>query len=344
MNRDLLLRLLRPGPLSAAEVRSTFDALLAMATEDADRAALLVALEARTLSAGELASFAKEMLRRARPFPLPPGDRAMDLCGTGGAPRPSFNVSTASAFVVAAAGVPVVKHGNRSARGPCGSSDLLAALGLPVTTSTAFARATYRRHRLAFLHAPLYHPATAVVVPVRRRLGIPTIFNRLGPISNPARVRYHVTGARDLATARALADVLPRLGVVRGITMVSEDGTDEFSPRARTSVLRWGPEGQTSRTTLRPDTLLYASERRGPWGPLPPRESARETRRLLAGDGGSRLGSVLLTSGAALWLAARVGSLASGVEAARATVADGAPLRLLEALEAMAPAFREAPS
>ena len=331
----ILDRLLAPRPLAAPEARATFDALLAADASDTERAAILVALAARHEDASELAEFAFEMRRRARPFPVPSEDRPVDLCGSGGAPRPSYNVSTVSAFVVAAVGVPVVKHGNRSARAPSGSSDLLEALGLPVTTRPDFARATYAKFRLAFLHAPLFHPATAVVGPARKLLGVPTIFNRLGPLSNPARVPFQVVGMPDLAAAERVADALPRLGVQGGLAMTSPEGCDEFSPRGLTSAFRWS-SGPTRRITVRAERYLAPEDRRGEWGPLPPREAAEEAERLLAGGGGARRGSVLLTSGAAIWVSGRAPTLDAGIERAREGLDSGAAEELLGELRELA--------
>jgi anthranilate phosphoribosyltransferase len=331
-----LRRLLDRRPLTDREARRFFDELLRPESSDLERAATLVALAARELSARELASFAAEMRRRARPFPVPAGDRPIDLCGSGGAPRPSFNVSTVSAFVVAAAGVPVVKHGNRSASGLCGSSDLLEALGLPVTTSVEFPSATYRARRLAFLHAPLFHPATQAVVSARRALGIPTVFNRLGPLSNPAAVPYQLAGAASPELARTFAEALRRLGVRRGASMASTDGCDEFSPRATTMVRTWRGARSTERR-LRPEAYLEPVERRGPWTALPPREAAVEADRILRGGGGARRGSVLLTSGTALWLAGAAGSVADGVVRARTVLDAGAAAELLDELRGLAP-------
>jgi anthranilate phosphoribosyltransferase len=334
-----LARLLAPKPLDRTAVRATFDALVAPASTDLERAALLVALSARAPSVGELADFAAEMRRRARPFPVPPSDRPIDLCGTGGARAPSFNVSTVSAFVVSGAGASVAKHGNRSARGPCGSSDLLEALGLPVTTSVPFARASYRRHRLAFLHAPLYHPETAAVGPARRALGIPTIFNRLGPLTNPARVRHQVVGAPDPATADIFSRVLARLGVARGISMSSRDGSDEFSPCAPTTAYVWrGPRAR--RTTIDPARWLDPEDRRGSWGPLAPAAAAEETERILAGGGGARRGAVLLASGAALWTAGAAPTLADGLRRAREALDDGRAAHRLAELRTLAARYR----
>ncbi|HXW67245.1 MAG TPA: anthranilate phosphoribosyltransferase [Thermoplasmata archaeon] len=337
MIADRLRRLLDPRPLSSAEARALFDRLVDDRTSDAERGEILVALAARPSRTEELVAFARAMRRRARPFPVPARDRAIDLCGSGGARRPSYNVSTVSAFVVRAAGLPVAKHGNRS-RGLCGSSDLLAALGLPVTSTPEFASASYRRYGIAFLHAPLFHPATAAVATARRQLGIPTIFNRLGPLSNPAELRCQVSGTVDVPAAIGTAAALRALGVRRGITMTSDDGCDEFSPRAPTSMVHWDGT-RVRRLRLDPQRFLPPEDRRGSWGALPPPAAAEQAERLLAGSGGARRGAVLLTSGAALWVAGRSRDLGSGVVAAERALDGGGAERILEQLRELAGRF-----
>ena len=333
MSGSVLGRVLDRRRFSEREAREVFDRLLHPETNDVERAGILAALAARPLDAAELAAFAREMRRRATPFTVPNGDAPIDLCGSGGAPVPSFNVSTVSAFVVAAAGVPVVKHGNRSATGVCGSSDLLEALGLPVTTSVGFAAAAYRAQRLAFLHAPLYHPATKSVAAARRALGVPTIFNRLGPLSNPARVPYQLAGAPSRELARTFAEVLGHLGLRRGLAMTSADGCDEFSPRAPTTTYLFGRSGRRTRV-VRPEQYLVSAERRGSWASLPPARAAEEAERILHGGDGARRGAVLLTSGTALWLTGRATTIADGVDAARAAVDRGAAEVAVEAHDA----------
>jgi len=332
-----LRRLLDPRPLGRREAREVFGALTSETSDDVDRAALLVALSSRRPGPVELAEFAREMRRRAVPFPIARTDLAVDLCGSGGARRPSFNVSTVSAFVTRAAGLKVAKHGNRS-RGICGSSDLLAALGLPILTSIPFARASYRRYGIAFLHAPLFHPATRAVGPVRARLGVPTLFNRLGPLTNPARVRCQVAGSVDTESARVTAAALRALGVSRGITMASDDGCDEFSPKAATTAFAW-TSARLRRLRIRPADLLVPDDRQGSWSALAPPAAAEEAQRILAGGGGARRGAVLLTSGAALWIAGRAPSLKAGVERARGALDSGAAEDLLEKLRSLAGQF-----
>ena len=334
MTDRLLYRLEDPRSLSARDVQATFDALVSARSNDVDRVAILLALERRRTDARELTEFVREMQRLARPFPLPPDDRPIDLCGSGGARTPSFNVSTVSAFVVAAAGAPVVKHGNRTSRGLCGSSDLLEALGLPVVGSVAFGRATYRKFRLAFLHAPLYHPATRAVAAARRAVGIPTVFNKLGPLSNPARVTYQIVGVADRPAARCAAEVLRNLGRRRALAMTSEEGCDEFSPQLDTHTVLWDGHRLVART-VHPRDLLAPEDRRGGWGALPPNSAAEEARRVLAGGGGARRGSVLLTAAAALWIAGKADRLADGIEPARAALDSGRAERILEQMVAM---------
>jgi len=342
VSESVLARLLVPDPLSAAEARAVFERLVDPATSETERGGILVALAGRPADAGELAAFATEMRRRARPFEVPDGDAPIDLCGSGGAPTPSFNVSTVSAFVVAAAGVPVVKHGNRSASGICGSSDLLEALGLPVTTSLEYARATYDARKIAFLHAPLYHPATGAVAGARRALGIPTIFNRLGPLSNPARVPYQLAGAPSTDGARLFADVFGRLGVNCGASMASDDGCDEFSPRARTTAYVWTKAGRKMRF-VRPEAHLTREERLGSWTALPAPQAAAEAERILRGGAGARRGSVILTSATAFWLTGHVPTFSDGIDRARQVLDGGEAAELLSELREIAPSFRGGP-
>ncbi len=337
MTTPMLARLTQPERLRRGDARATLEALLSSNSSDVDRAAILVALRARGDRPEELVEFAREMRARATPFPISHRNRAVDLCGSGGAARPSFNVSTVSALVARAAGLPVVKHGNRSRR-VCGSSDLLAALGLPIATSIPFARESYRRYGIAFLHAPLFHPATRAVAEVRQRLGIPTIFNRLGPLSNPARVGVQVTGAVDVPTARATAWILARLGVHHGVAVTSDEGCDEFSPRRGSTAFFWSPAG-VRRRRVHPERVLEADDRNGSWAELPPPAAAEETERLLAGGGGARRGAVLLTSGAALWAGGVSTSIAAGVDRARQALDSGAAEQLLAELRLLARRF-----
>lgn len=343
MTSEILERLLAQQELTPIQVRALVARLVDPSADDLERAALLVALRIKGETPREVQAFAQELRSRSVAFLGPREDGAVDLCGSGGARTPSFNIGTVSAFVVRAAGVPVAKHGNRSARGSlqgyAGSSDLLEALGLPVTQSVDFARESYRRHRIAFLHAPLYHTATSAVMTVRRGLGIPTIFNQLGPLTNPAGVPFQVVGCAEPEVTERVARILPSLGVRGGLAVAGNDGTDEFSPTGTSTCVIWG-HGRRRRRTIRAADLLDPEDRRGPWGPLPAPAAAEESTRLLAGGGGARRGSILLTSGAALWISGRAKSLPDGIELAQLALDSGRAQGLLQAMQKLATSRR----
>lgn len=324
------------GPPLRAEARRFAEQLLDGTLDAPEAVRRLRAWSRGTPSAEALAGFADALLRRARRFPIPRGDRAYDLCGTGGARVPTYNISTVAAFVVSAGGIRVAKHGNVSSRGLCGSSDLLEALGLPVTRSRAFAEECYRRAGLAFLHAPLYHEALRAIAPVRRAVGGRTIFNLLGPLVNPAPVVGQLVGAATRTYAVRSAAVLSARGC-RGWTVHGPEGTDEPSPRRCFETVRLDPDPRRRRReTWDPSELLTTSEREGAWGALPPAESARAALGLLNGQSGARRGSVLLSSGLVFWSADRASGLADGVELARTVLEDGGPARGLRSLRALA--------
>ena len=339
MSRRLLETLLGRQELSEEEVDRLVSIVVDPMRSDVERTALLVAWRAKSETSREIVALARAIRARAIPFPGPRGRGAVDLCGSGGARHPSFNVGTVGAFVVRAAGVAVAKHGNRSARGAeggwAGSSDLLEALGLPFLTSRKYAEACFRKEGITFLHAPLYHPATRAVVPVRRALGIMTAFNWVGPLTNPARVRYQLVGCADREMAERVARVLPHLGVLRAATVTSSDGRDELSP-SRRSHLIWVQNGRRSRSTVDPGALLDPEDRRGSWDPLAAPAAAEEARRILAGGGGARRGGVLLASAAALWVRGAVPSLAAGVERAGEALDSGRAEAVLQRLATIA--------
>jgi anthranilate phosphoribosyltransferase len=332
--RTLMGELLKRQDLSEALATEAARALFSGELSDAQAAAILTGLAVKGESLEELRGFAQAMRESARPFPWK-APSAIDLCGTGGAPRPSFNISTVSAFVVAAGGLAVIKHGNVSARGPCGSSDLLTALGLPIQTSRAYSEESFRRENIAFLHAPLYHPLMKRLAPVRRALGFRTIFNQLGPLSNPARPPRQVVGAFSAEYASRAPSVLRRLGCERVLAFHSEDDADEPSPQARTW-MRWEDATGTHEGWLEPARYLEPEEQRGGWDPLPPREAAYVAERVLAGDPGAIRGAVLLTAGLAFWVGGDQPTIEEGVKKARRLIDGGRAQEKLDALRGLA--------
>ena len=225
MRRELLSKVTSGGRLDRDEALEAGLDLAQGRSEPLVTAAFLGALAARGESVEELAGLAEAFRRSVRPFPLHP--EAVDTCGTGGDGQGTHNLSTAAALVAASLGVTVAKHGNRSVSSACGSADVLSALGYPVEEPPEDAHARLLRRGFAFLFAPLYHPAMAHVAPVRRAMGVRTIFNLLGPLLNPAGVTRQVVGVFDAGRLGLVADSLGALGVERALVVHGAGGYDE---------------------------------------------------------------------------------------------------------------------
>ena len=226
----LVERVLAGAVLSRDEAHYALGRLTDANVPDAQKAAFLTALRTRPEEPGELAGLAAGMLAAARgPLPRRPGI-VVDTCGTGGDGSGSFNLSTATALLVAALGIPVAKHGNRAVSSRTGSADLVEALGLAFADDPEAAARDLEERGFAFLFAPAFHPAAAGVAPVRRSLGMRTVFNVLGPLANPARPTHQLVGAFSPDAARAMAGALAQLGVERAFCVHGEPGWDEATP------------------------------------------------------------------------------------------------------------------
>jgi anthranilate phosphoribosyltransferase len=291
-------------------------------------AALLVALRMRGETVDELAGFATAMRERVLRVEAPDG--AVDTCGTGGDGSGTFNISTAAALVVAAAGVPVAKHGNRAMTSQSGSADVLDALGVRIDHDAASAGAALREIGFAFLFAPGFHPAMKHAGPTRREIGVRTAFNLIGPLTNPAGARRQVVGVADPAAAPRLAAVLQRLGVDRAF-VVGGNGLDELPLDGTGTIHDVTPDGIETRsvdaTTL---GLARATNARLAGGT--PDENARIIEAILRGEPGARRDVVVLNAAAALVVAGVVGTLEEGVERAALTIDAGLGTELLEGL------------
>ncbi len=334
-----LLRLRRREDLDPESAREVAQGFLDGCFSPSTMRNLLVEFARKGESEEEVYAFASALRERARPFQGPRDAGAVDLCGTGGAPFPTFNISTVSSFVVSGAGAPVAKHGNVSARGPCGSSDLLEALGLPIRYSISFAEESWRSERIAFLHAPLYHTATRQVGPVRKEIGGRTVFNLLGPLTNPASVSSQLVGSYSKDYARLAVPLLHRLGVPRVLGVHGGEGADELTSNRKGWVLHGLPEdpARGREGEVEPSRFLSRDEMAGDLRPRPPGEAAQLALDVLRGGGdGAVRGSVLLTSGAALWVQGRVPGLKEGVEMAKAAIQDGAAVGKLHRLQELA--------
>jgi anthranilate phosphoribosyltransferase len=330
--RELLQQLLERRDLSAPQAEGLLEHLTDPQLPPAMAGALLAALSGKGLAAEEVRGLAQAMRRRARRPELPRDLRAIDIVGTGGDASGSFNISTGTALLTAACGLPVVKHGNRSVSSRCGSADVLEALGLTVPLDAAAAAACLAATRFTFLFAPHYHPATSSVAPVRAALGVRTVFNILGPLVNPAEPPLHLVGAFSLEVARLLADAFKGLPIERTFVVHGAAGWDEPTPVGPFTLFDVRPGRVEVSTRSAADYGLppcTAAELAG--GDAP--HNARALKAVLHGaDRGGHRDCLLLGTALALEVAGEVRHPREGVERAAAAIDGGAARRLLEAL------------
>jgi len=328
--RQALAAVVEGRTLALAEARAAMGAVMDGEATPSQLAALLVALRMRGETTEELAGFAAAMRQRVVQVEAPPG--AIDTVGTGGDRSGTFNISTASALVVAAAGVPVAKHGNRAITSASGSADALEALGIRTDHDAASAGEALRTIGFAFLFAPGFHPAMRHAGPTRREIGIRTAFNLLGPLTNPAGVRRLLVGSGDPVAAPKLAEVLRLLGDERAF-VVHGAGVDEL-PLDGTGVLYdVRPDGVERREVVASALGLRAAPTSALAGGTPA-ENARLVEALLEGEDGARRDVVLLNAGAAFVVAGRVATIEEGIALAADTIDTGAAHSLLERLRA----------
>ncbi len=260
------------------------------------------------------------------------GEVLMDIVGTGGDGSGSFNVSTTTSFVVAAAGVPVAKHGNRAVSSHCGSADVLEALGVDLSMPPEKVAACVRQVGIGFLFAPMLHGAMKYAIGPRREIGIRTLFNILGPMTNPAGANVQLTGVFSRELTTVLAEVLVRLGMKRAIVVWGEGNLDEMTITGATHIAD-GFEGKVRTSVLQPEEVgLHTAGCETIRGGRTAMESATQVRAVLGGEVGPKLDMVLLNAGTALMAAGRATDMKSGIEAAREIVASGAALDKLEQL------------
>jgi anthranilate phosphoribosyltransferase len=312
---EVLTALLARRQLSREQVRAVLREMMSGRCGEVEAAAFLIGLRMKGETSAEIAA-AAEVLREHMLRWDPGCGPVLDTCGTGGDGRGTFNISTAAAFVVAAAGVPVVKHGNRSVSSRSGSADVLAALGVRIDGDGAFARDCLRRASLAFCFAPQFHPALKHVAPVRRRLGVGTLFNWLGPLANPAGAEYQLLGVGRPELLDLIAGALAHLGTRRALVVWAEDGLDEVSLSAATQVREVRGHDVTA-WEWKPDDFGLA-----PCSPQElcaegPEASAALLRAVLDGAEGAARRIVLANAAAALVAAERAATPAEGVELAR---------------------------
>lgn len=334
---EALRRLAEGGSLSAPEAAAAFAVVMRGEASPEQIAALLLGLRAKGETAEEIAGAASALRGAMLRVATENDDRLVDTCGTGGGTVGTLNVSTAAAFVVAGAGVPVAKHGNRSYTSRSGSADVLEALGVDIAVGADRAPSILREVGLVFLFAQSYHPAMRHVGPTRKELGVPTIMNLLGPLANPAGVRRQVVGVADPLLAPRVADALRRLGALHALVVHGRIGMDEISPVGPTEV--WEiRDGRMSEWTLDPASVgLAADGLEDLRGGGPADNAARIEGLLRTGRGGIERAAVLLNAAGALYVSGAEWSFADAVARATAALDTGAGGEVLDRLRAVAP-------
>jgi anthranilate phosphoribosyltransferase len=310
-------------PLTAEDAERAFDIIMQGQATAVQVAALLSALRATGESSEVVAGVVRALRSAMVPLAADDPDALVDTCGTGGGSVSTFNISTAAAIVAAGAGVRVAKHGNRSFSSRSGSADVLEALGVPIEVPVAVMEAALRDVGIAFMFAPIMHPAFKHVGPVRRELGIPTVMNIVGPLANPARAGRQVVGVADLERAPVLAGALSALGATHALVVHGEPGLDEVSPLGMTHVIEVR-NGSTSHWTINPGDHGFNKIAPGDLAGSEPSDNARIIEKVLDGGGpkGARA-AIVLNAAAAIYVSGRVKSYAEGVGAAAISIDSG---------------------
>ena len=344
MIRETIAELVSGATLSEHAAVGAMEEIMTGAATPAQVGSFLTALRIKGETVEEVSGLARVMRDQALHVSLSERMQAVDTCGTGGDASGTFNVSTAAGLVVAGLGQPVAKHGNRAASSRCGSADVLEALGVRLELGPEQVAACIEEVGFGFMFAPAYHPAMRYVGPVRREIGIRTVFNILGPLTNPASVKYQVLGVADARLLPLMGEVLLRLGCRRALVVHGEDGLDELSISAPTLVCEVdGIAGELHTYSIIPADLGLAEHSHESVLGGSAEENALAMRKLLGGEQSAGLTDmVALNAGAALYVTGRVPNLHQGVEMARHHVLSGKALQTLDALVTLTQALGQA--
>jgi anthranilate phosphoribosyltransferase len=314
--------------LSIEQAQAVLREIMSGGADEAQTAAFLIGLRTKGETVDELVGLARTMRELAEHVEVS-GDNLLDTAGTGGGATPTFNVSTTAALVAAAAGARVAKHGNRSATSLCGSADVLEALGARIDLEPEAVSQCIDDVGFGVMFAPRHHQATRHVVPVRKALGVRTIFNFLGPLTNPAGASYQLLGVGDPAYVEIIAGALVLLGAKRAAVVAGADGMDEVSIVSETHLLEVTPDGVTSHTVSPERVGLERAAAESVRGGTP-EQNAAITRGVLEGEHGPRRSLVVMNAGAALFVGDRVESFEDGVRLAEESIDSGAAVDTLE--------------
>jgi anthranilate phosphoribosyltransferase len=337
---DVLSRLVRREDLPPEVAERALSTILRGDATDAQIAGFAVALRAKGETTAELAALVRTMLGFAEKVDVEDVEPLVDTCGTGGDRSGSVNVSTMAALIAAGAGVHVAKHGNRAQSSRCGSADVLEALGVVIDLGPDGVARCVREAGVGFCLAPRYHPALRFAGAARRELGVPTTFNFLGPLANPARVRRQAVGVSDPLMAERVIGALGELGAERALVFFGHDGLDELTTTTTSTVLELR-DGRVECRELDPSTLGIPRAESGALAGGDAAGNAQIVHRVLAGQHGPVRDIAVLNAAAALVVADRAEDLAVGVDLAASSIDDGSAAAALEALVRTSVAARE---
>ena len=335
--RDVLNRIMAGDSLSALEAENLMQRMMEEELTPIQLAGILIALRVKGETVDEVVGFARAMRSRARPL-VTEGNLA-DTCGTGGDNSGTFNISTAAAIIVAACGQPVAKHGNRAASGKCGSADVLEAVGVDVSLPPDGVSQCIAECGIGFLFAPAFHPAMKFAGVPRRELGVRTVFNLLGPLTNPAQPRYQLLGVSAEGLLDLMAQSLLKLGVERAVVVHSLDGTDEISIAAATSV-REVRGGEVHTYEVEPEDFGVARSAAGGVRGGDPQTNGGILRDIVQGKRGPARDAAVVNAAAALYACGRADTLEAAAIQAASALDSGAAGEVLERLRAVSKAAR----
>ena len=328
MIKEAIIKLSKKQDLTYAEAETVMDEIMSGQATPVQMSAYLTALSLKGETIDEITASAAGM--RAHCIKLLHDMDVLEIVGTGGDGSNSFNISTTSSLVIAAGGVPVAKHGNRAASSKSGAADVLEALGVKITLTPERSAEILKKSNICFLFAQNYHIAMKYVAPIRKELGIRTVFNILGPLSSPAGANMELMGVYDQALVEPLAQVMANLGVNRGMVVYGQDSLDEISMCAPTSVCEI-KDGKFTSYEITPEQFGYEKCEKGALTGGTPAENAEITKAILKGEErGPKRQAVCLNAGAALYIAGKAASMEEGVKLAESLIDNGAALKKLE--------------
>ena len=328
MIKEAIIKLSKKQDLAYAEAEAVMDEIMSGQATPVQMSAYLTALALKGETIDEITASAAGM--RAHCIKLLHNLDVLEIVGTGGDGSNSFNISTTSSLVIAAGGVPVAKHGNRAASSESGAADVLEVLGVKITLTPERSAEILKKINICFLFAQNYHIAMKYVAPIRKELGIRTVFNILGPLSNPAGANMELMGVYDQSLVEPLAQVMANLGVNRGMVVYGQDSLDEISMCAPTSVCEIR-DGKFTSYEIIPEQFGYERCEKGALTGGTPAENAEITKAILKGEEkGPKRQAVCLNAGAALYIAGKDASIEEGVKLAESLIDSGAALKKLE--------------